>query len=160
MTQAVAAPPKRAIDENIELSVLFGPPALIKRENKALYHEFLAKVSRAVNPKEFLEEIWVRDIADLTWEAQRMRRFKARLVSKQLTIKDLSDIGSVLEAIDAVERIDRMIMNAEARRNVALREIERHRASIAGALRRVTDDVVDAEFEDVGGELRAQEDVA
>jgi hypothetical protein len=46
-----------------------------------------------------------------------------------------------------------MIMNAEARRNAALREIERHRASIAEALRRVTDDIVDAEFEDVAPAL-------
>jgi hypothetical protein len=32
--------------------------------------------------------------------------------------------------IDAVERIDRMTMNAEARRSGALREIERHRSEI------------------------------
>jgi len=40
-------------------------------------------------------------------------------------------------------------MSAERRRNDALREIERHRTSIAGALRRATEDVVDAEFEDI-----------
>jgi hypothetical protein len=45
-----------------------------------------------------------------------------------------------------------MVMSAEARRNAALREIERHRASIAEALRRATDDVVDADFEDVAPE--------
>ena len=51
--------------------------------------------------------------------------------------------------IDVVERIDRMAMNAETRRNAALREIERHRSGIAEALRRRTDDVVDGEFEAV-----------
>ena len=45
-----------------------------------------------------------------------------------------------------------MVMGAEARRNAALREIERHRASIAEALRRATDDVVEAVFEDVAPE--------
>jgi hypothetical protein len=52
--------------------------------------------------------------------------------------------------IDDLERIERMIMGAEARRNAALRELERHRKATAEALRRATDDVVDAEFEDVG----------
>jgi hypothetical protein len=38
--------------------------------------------------------------------------------------------------IDGVDRIDRMIMLAEARRAAALQEIERHRASLAQGLRR------------------------
>jgi hypothetical protein len=159
MAQAVAVPLKRVIDENTELSVLFGPPALIKRENKALYREFLRRVSGAVKPKDFLEEIWVRDIVDLTWETLRMRRIKARLVSERLTTENLN-ADRMLLSVGAVERIDRMIMNAEARRNVALREIARHRSSIAGALRCVSDDVVDAEFEDVGREAPAHKDVA
>ena len=51
--------------------------------------------------------------------------------------------------IDIVERIDRMMATAEARRNSVLREIERHRASFARTLRRAVQDVEDAEaFED------------
>jgi hypothetical protein len=49
--------------------------------------------------------------------------------------------------IDNIERIDRMIMMAETRRNTALHEIERHRASLGLALRRATQDVEDAEYE-------------
>ena len=51
--------------------------------------------------------------------------------------------------VDDIERIDRMIMGAEARRNLALRELDRHRASLADRLRRASDDVVDAQFEQV-----------
>ena len=51
--------------------------------------------------------------------------------------------------IDDIERIDRMIMGAEARRNVALRELDRHRANFGQALRRASDEVVDAQFEQV-----------
>ena len=70
----------------------------------------------------------------------------------------LAATGQTLEAvrakafvasIDVIERIDRMVMAAKARRNAALRELERHRAALAEALRRATDDVVDADFEDV-----------
>jgi hypothetical protein len=32
---------------------------------------------------------------------------------------------------DQVERIDRIIMGAEARRNAVLREVDRHRVSVA-----------------------------
>jgi hypothetical protein len=43
--------------------------------------------------------------------------------------------------IHEIERIDRMTMAAEARRNAVLREIERHRASFARTLRRTVEDV-------------------
>lgn len=52
--------------------------------------------------------------------------------------------------IDSIERIDRMIMTAEVRRNAALREIDRHRASFGQALRRETQAAEDAEFEVIG----------
>jgi hypothetical protein len=48
--------------------------------------------------------------------------------------------------IDEFERIDRMGAGAEARRNSALREIDRHRAA---ALRQAADEVLDAEFKEI-----------
>jgi hypothetical protein len=81
--------------------------------------------------------------------------------------KLLASMGQTMEVvvartlsanIEAVERIDRMVMSAEVRRNAALREIERHRSYIAEALRRATDDVVDAEFEDVVPAALTQEE--
>lgn len=48
--------------------------------------------------------------------------------------------------IDDVERIDRMVIIAEARRDAVLREIRSHRAAFGQALRRAA---IDAEFEDV-----------
>jgi hypothetical protein len=81
----------------------------------------------------------------------------------------LSDTGLTVESVmaevfldvsEAIERIDRMMMNAETRRNNALHELERHRSTLAQALRRATDDVMDAEFEDVSPGQRAQKDAA
>ena len=51
--------------------------------------------------------------------------------------------------IDPFERIDRLLASAEARRNNALREIDRHREALGAAVRRGVDDVQDAEFQDV-----------
>lgn len=52
--------------------------------------------------------------------------------------------------ISDVERIDGMIMRAEARRNSLLREIERHRATLGAALRRSVGDIAEGEFREIG----------
>ena len=49
--------------------------------NKNAYDELLARVSGAVKPSDVLEEIWVRDVIDLVWEALRLRRLKADLIA-------------------------------------------------------------------------------
>ena len=51
--------------------------------------------------------------------------------------------------IENVERIDRMIMNAEMRRNAVLHEVELHRKTLGQALRRVNGEVEDGEFEEI-----------
>ena len=51
--------------------------------------------------------------------------------------------------LDDVERIDRMIANAEARRHVVLREIDRHRAAVAARLRAAAEAIEEGEFEEV-----------
>ena len=52
-------------------------------------------------------------------------------------------------SLDDIERIDRMAMNAEARRNAVLREVARHRAAFAEDLRRSSGAVRDAEYTEV-----------
>jgi hypothetical protein len=170
----------------------FGPAPLLIDEDPAAYNELLARVSGAVKPSDILEEIWVRDVVDLEWEARRLRRLKVELIagnahkglarillplsdwgradelSKAWARRDPNAINKVdamlasadltMDAVmaetlacelDKIERMDRMIMSAEARRNAVLREVDRHRASVAQALRRAVD-VEDAQFEDVG----------
>src|SRR5258707_256278 len=56
---------------------------------------------------------------------------------------------TLADRIDDIERIDRMIASAEQRRGAMLREVDRHRASLAARLRLASDEVVQAEFEDV-----------
>lgn len=51
--------------------------------------------------------------------------------------------------LDEFERLDRMLASAEARRNNALREIDRHREALGLAARRAVEEVEDAEFKDV-----------
>ena len=180
----------------------FGPPPLLDGEDPAAYDELLARVSGAVKPSDILEEIWVRDVVDLVWEALRLRRLKASLITAKAhngleqILQPLSDwetadalseawarrdpkaikeVDAMLASadltmdavmaetlaleLDRVERIDRMIMSAEARRNAVLREVDRHRASVAQALRRAVN-VEDAQFEEVGAKQIADRNAA
>jgi hypothetical protein len=169
--------------------VPFGPAPLIEGEDAAAYDELLVRISSAVRPHDIFEEIWVRDIVDLVWEAFRLRRLKACLMTagaRSALVRQLSPLvggaqadglargwaarepgagtavaehlaaaGIGLEGIaaqglcihlDFIERVERMIMAAEARRNAALREIDRHRATLGRQLRQA---VLEAEAREI-----------
>jgi hypothetical protein len=63
---------------------------------------------------------------------------------------------ALVAEIEKVAFLDRLIASAEARRNTALRELERHRANLARTLRDASNDVLDAEFEDVAVQASAE----
>jgi hypothetical protein len=149
-----------------------------------------------VKPSDIVEEIWVRDVVDLTWEIFRGRRLKNCLVAtavpsalreilsplvdaqaysewmntlvkqwtaqkpsaikrvnKYLASKKLTFDTVIAQAlrseINTIERIDRSIAIAEARRNAVLREIDRRRATFAQTLRGKVHEIEDAEFETI-----------
>jgi hypothetical protein len=54
---------------------------------------------------------------------------------------------TLVARLDEFGRIERLMASAEARRDIALREFERHRASLGPPLRKATEEVIDAEFE-------------
>src|SRR5437868_9988546 len=58
-----------------------GPPPLMPGEDRAGYDALLAQVARAMSPADVFEEIWVRDVVDLSWQVLRLRRLKASLMS-------------------------------------------------------------------------------
>ena len=68
---------------------------------------------------------------------------RAGLTGEAVTAQTLS------VKLDDVERIDRLIMNAEARRNAMLREVERHRDVVAARLRQAAEEIEDADFSEV-----------
>ena len=212
--------PAKRTTQRSKKPLFFGPPPLIAGEDPAAYDDLLERFTAAIKPTDVLEEIWMRDSVDLTWETQRLRHLKAallkwimleklsfilepvelessdeeleaessdeepsadeledessdyelsteelaerwaardpqaieevneQLASKGLTVEDVTAQALSAE-IENFEQIDRMVMNADARRNAALRELERHRMTLAQALRQASDNVIDADFEDV-----------
>jgi len=125
----------------------FGPPPLVAGEDPAQYEAIRTQISAAVQPLDFLEEILVNDAVNLVWDARRFRRLMVNLLNED----DGKFLTKMLALrIETVERVDRMVAGAEARRNVAWREIDRHRATpLAAALRQAADEVLDAEFKEI-----------
>jgi hypothetical protein len=111
----------------------------------------------AVNAYKGLEEV-LEPLSDFI-QAQALARTWAcnnpdgiEEVEKLLTSAGLSMDAVMAQTLalnlDQVEKIDRMIMSAEARRNAVLREVHRHRASVAQALRQVAN-LEDAQFTEI-----------
>lgn len=79
-----AAPPVTAYrqvpDLDPELLRIFGPPPLHEGEDKEAYDALHRRLREAFVPTDIVEEIWIRDIADLTWESRRLRVLKAKLM--------------------------------------------------------------------------------
>jgi hypothetical protein len=71
--------------ERLGRIISMGSPPLIEGEDGAAYHLLHGRIAAAVKPKDVIEEIWMRDIADLSWEVLRMRRIKARLLTSRVT---------------------------------------------------------------------------
>jgi hypothetical protein len=161
-----------------------------------MYEALLTQVFASVRPADAIEEIWVRDVVDLTWDSQRLRRMKANIliiarkgalerllqVTEDPTIATLegplwhqqlasrwltndenatAEVEEILDArgldmnsimaqalsnkLNEIERLDRLIASADARRNKALTELERRRDTLARRLRMVTDTIIDVD---------------
>jgi hypothetical protein len=65
--------PPAAIVVSLALSE---PPQLVADEDPLAYEDMLARMSLAVKPEDFIEEVWVREVVDMTWEIERLRRQK------------------------------------------------------------------------------------
>jgi hypothetical protein len=181
-----------------------GGPPLIPGDDRTGYDALLAGVAATVGPADLIEQAWVRDVVDLIFEAVRLRRLKAALMTSGATdgmqqvlgglnprtgiyelahgwaARELAAVAhadQILDAaglgidhvmaqtlrllIDEIERIDRMVASAEARRAATLREIAAYRAEFAARLRGAAAAAIeDAEFEVVGAAGAAAEDAA
>ena len=77
---------------------LFGPPPILEGEEADAYNEILDRVFAAVAPTDFIEEIWVRDLVDVTWTMLRWRRLLAVLLSEEVSEKATDELMSLAEA--------------------------------------------------------------
>ena len=78
-----SAPKRSTKSTTVIRTNIFGPPPILDGEDAGAYDELLAQVSNGVKPSDVFEEIWIRDIVDLTWEIFRYRRLKAHFLSEE-----------------------------------------------------------------------------
>jgi hypothetical protein len=71
--------PRRDLTTEDSSPVPLPGPSLANGEDAATYAQLAARIRAAVAPANILEEIWARDVADLTWDVVRLRRLKAGL---------------------------------------------------------------------------------
>ena len=141
-----AKPPAALPLPNVTDLSFFGAPPLIPGEVASDYQQLLTAVIKVMKLVDVLESIWTRDIVDLQWDIIRFRRIKADII----TYYHRNNIAEAISyKIEVLERIDRMVMTMEARRNAAYREAERYRVGLGERLRRATEPVEDAEFREV-----------
>jgi hypothetical protein len=132
---------------------LFGPPPLLAGEDAAGYDELLARISSAVKPSDVIEEIWVRDIVDLSWEVFRWHRLKKEVLEMLSGTRAAS--SAYMALLEKVVLLERLTTIAETRRNAALRELERRRTALALTLRNRLPHVEDTELESIEPKLIA-----
>jgi hypothetical protein len=89
-------------------------------------------------------------------EETNVRKVEAALANAGLTM-DAVAARTFSARIGDFERIDRMTMAAEARRNAALHELDRHRASFALRLRRSLQAAEEGEFQVIAPSEPARE---
>ncbi|MCB5176419.1 hypothetical protein [Microvirga lenta] len=167
------------------LGLLVAKRPLVIGESEQDYDELLAEIAAAVAPSDTIETLWVKDIADLKWEAMRLRRIQASLLisaaksalarllrsgnagvidgTQTFTVSELvngfaegdgkataevervlahfgKDMDAILaealiDKLDQIGPIERMITGADLRRNKVLRDIDRRRDAFARRLR-------------------------
>jgi hypothetical protein len=168
---------KKSRPDQGEHAALFGPPPLFDGEGKT-YDQLLTEVYRAVMPADIFEEIWVREVVDLTIEVLRLRRLKVNLI-KANEYKGLSESltplvghlqaetlskGWAARKSEVVEKVDKTLTSAGLSTDsivaqtfsLKLNDIERieHMLALMEARRNATLREIDRHRQTLGQQLR------
>ena len=108
------------------------------------------------NPTMMFRELEKLSSRWMAGDKSARKEVEAALHKAQLSVADVT--AKTLESkLDSFERLDRMLASAEARRNNALREIDRHRSAFGAVVRQAIEEAEDVEFRDVEtGEVIAE----
>jgi antitoxin component HigA of HigAB toxin-antitoxin module len=140
------SPEKNRAEEAKELARQYArsQPDAVKRVS-ALFD------AAGLDAHDILQEVEAKKAKELAHAYARREPEVIRLVHKLLaaTGQTMPDfvLGSLPLVLDQIERIDRLVVIAEARRTISLREIDRRRMVLGDALRRSLQEVEEGEFE-------------
>jgi len=181
-----------------ELQQLFGPPPVLSSESTQSYDEIMTRLMEGFAPRNFIQQIYIKELADCTREMVRYTRYKtltmearfqqrlefqaqrhrAAAQSKDtfakgpagqareaattpddlldglvkeiddMLLKPAAEIAHV-RALEVVlvklERVNKLLNAARARRNNILEQIEAYKAVREQRLRRISDKIIATE---------------
>jgi hypothetical protein len=67
---------KVSILNSSELKELLGPPPVLSSEDRKVYDEIMARLMECLDPKDFLEQLLIKQFVDSNWEVTRYTRHK------------------------------------------------------------------------------------
>jgi hypothetical protein len=178
MNKTDAGRPEKSEPDRAEHPTLFGPPPLFDGEDTEIYDQLVREISTAVTPADIFENIWVRDVVDLTLEVFRLRRLTANLI-KANAYKGLSETlaplvgwsqaetlaeGWAARKSDVVEEVNKTLTSAGLTTDnilaqtfsLKVNDIERieHMTALAEARRNDTLREIDRHRQTLGQKLR------
>ena len=80
-----------------EIRDMLGEPPLLATEDPNQYDALLTELAREVRPSDFIEWLWVKDIADLTWDIIRYRCIKASYIDGRFRSALVQQLNLALE---------------------------------------------------------------
>jgi hypothetical protein len=72
---------QKASSTSLAGGALFGSPALWEGEDAKAYDDLASRIRALIKPEDVLEELWVQDLIDDSWQVIRLRRLIASLVA-------------------------------------------------------------------------------
>jgi hypothetical protein len=156
-TGAASNLPTRSLRSSAKEKFLawMGPPPILSDEDASHYQHVLTLVAEAMRPVDILDWFWVRDVTDLEWEIIRFRKIKTFMLGErefqmiEPTTTQAWLCSTFMSRHKTLERVDRMIMTLELRRDRVYRECERRAAGSVAQLRRAAEQIEDAEFREI-----------
>jgi len=105
---------------------------LIEGESEVVYDDLVERCREALEPENAIEWIWVRDVVDNHWEAQRLRRLRAALLDRRQVgpledlMRELQRKGMSLADLQTINLRLPILMRGWLRsEEKAVREVER-----------------------------------
>ncbi len=96
-----------------QLVEILGPPPLLDGENLDAYNALYDRVRSAVAPSDIIEELWVRDVVDLTWETLNLRRMKTRIIESGRSRSLVNMLVPLFEYLNEARDLVRNYLNGD-----------------------------------------------
>jgi hypothetical protein len=142
---------------------LWGPPPVHPSESQEDYWKLAVAMAQAVEPANAIEWIYLKDVADYTWNIRELRKHQAQVirvaeqkchenhpksqaVNARYYATALGKADLFLDRLESFESINKLLKVAESRRTAMLNEIESYRKILASRFRKASDDIIEGDF--------------